>query len=526
MTTTYQITSIEKMKRKIVFFACIIFFSSPHLFSQIYINNQLFSQNKIFYQNTKETNNNQVLHTACLTLQHYLFKLTSTVFTINEVEPTSSITDTIIPSPKITPTNEGIHLKIDPSLSSYLSFKIEPKIITITTQEAAYLSDAIYYFLEKYFNLFLFSTNEDESFSQKRYDIASSTFNFSPSFKTRNISSKLFESVSSKQLLKLSNDLPDSNDVVSLISLSQRIVPISICPTDIKEHNLLFSNIINRLKENPNYDNSPLSIALSAFQICSCKNCKKIDKKEKLEFLYTFINALAKELTTHTIFLEVDENYLPSSNISFLPNIQIRFTLNYSFNKPLHDTLYKKNNEIKRALQEWKKHSNKLIVAYPLFYQNFQNCYAPTINNCGITIKELSQHKIERIEFILPNNKVCAFDELKAYLVAQMMWDASQNPQKIIKRFLNYYYQEAGQKIASFINFSENNAYYLDGFINHHTDLKLHSTGYLSLVMLRSYKKYFTQATALVENKEAIVNKISILYESIKNSAELFDYNL
>lgn len=512
------------MKQKVLTALCALLFLPSYLFSQLYINNQIFSQNKIFYLTTSEEPSNQVILQAASTLQNYLSKIFSSSYIIEEIKPHSTM-ENILPSTLFPIASEGIYLKVDPTLSSYLAFNIEPKSITIVTKEAASLLNAVYYFLEKYFNLLLFSTEDEIPTTQKRFDFSVSRYSFTPTFTTRNINSKLFNESNNKKLLRLSSPFEKNNELQFFTLLEKNLWP-KLCLNKNEQLDSHITALNEVTKSNPDFKNCHFAICVNDFEFCECPSCKKIKKSQRHKLIYNYANMVAKALPEFNFILDLDENYTLPKETKFEPNIFIRYEFNYSFNKPLHDSLYKKNNEIKRSLLQWKNMASRVIIRYPLFYKNSPLVYAPIFSNCGITIKELASYGFTNMEVQLPTSELTPFDDLKAYLTSQLMWDATSNPQKIIKRFLSHYYGDASTKLLSFINFADNNAYYLDSMLDTKSDLKFHSTGYLSWVMVKSYRNYFRAALILANKKEPHSRNIKFLYGCVVEPGKILNYNI
>jgi hypothetical protein len=190
---------------------------------------------------------------------------------------------------------------------------------------------------------------------------------------------------------------------------------------------------------------------------CKCDNCKKIDKKEKSSSgsLIYFLNKLAKrfpdkEFSTLAYLYSVN----PPKYIKPLPNVNIMLCdMGCSFEKSLEEN--KGNRKFVKAMKDWAKISNNIFLwDYGI---NFSNYLTP-FPNFHILQDNIRLFKKERVTMYfaeIGGRQGVDFLELRAYLIAKLMWNSKLNVDSLMQSFLKGYYGEAAPYLYQYINLME-----------------------------------------------------------------------
>ncbi|MCL2507852.1 MAG: DUF4838 domain-containing protein [Oscillospiraceae bacterium] len=197
---------------------------------------------------------------------------------------------------------------------------------------------------------------------------------------------------------------------------------------------------------------------------CVCANCRAIDAAEGSQAgtMLRFINAIADELKKYPQYdhVAVDTfayQYTRKPPKITVPrdNVIVRLcSIECCFSHPLNDPCCERNVAFANDLYTWKKICNRLYVwDYTTNYANFLGPFP----NFGVIQPNM--------KFFMENNVVGIYEEgnyqaaesdgefadLRAYLLAKLLWDCDIDLDRCMKEFCEAYYGEAAEYILEYI---------------------------------------------------------------------------
>lgn len=271
------------------------------------------------------------------------------------------------------------------------------------------------------------------------------------------------------------------------------------------------------------WDRVDLSMA-DRFESCQCTLCR--EKAERHSSSAASLIDLAGKLAEsfpHARFSSSAywHTSRPPVGLPIPENLEIRYSLaNGSVNKPLATSILLRDKVVISELNGWRQMTENITAEYPVEPENHRLLHFPNFLTIEPNLKKLYNMKIRKVQFQGDPDLRLPFSDMRNYMAARLMWDRHQSSEKLIKEFCNLYYGPAGPAIYRFIQFSCNNAFYLDLSVNTGSSPVDHQAGYLSATLHRSYYKLFKKAEAAVKDNPVLLKrvqreKLSILYSSI-----------
>ena len=245
---------------------------------------------------------------------------------------------------------------------------------------------------------------------------------------------------------------------------------------------------------------------------CQCASCKAIDEREGSQSgtVLHFVNQIANRFPDKTIvtlayhYSRKTPKYIkPAENVNiFLCSIEC------NRGRPIRgDSLSKGFME---DLQNWGKVTDNIWVwDYVVHFNGYVSPY-PNLRTLQPNIQLFAENNAEAMFQQGDNYGGGEFSELKAYLIAKLLWNPFQDIDSIRDDFLTGYYGEAGIFIEQYIDILHDASEYYGKKLHHHIDPLNHTDGYLSPVMLNIYKRIFDRAEEAVENDSAYLKRVKI----------------
>ena len=237
------------------------------------------------------------------------------------------------------------------------------------------------------------------------------------------------------------------------------------CLTDEKTFETVRRNVRKILSEHPETDIISVSQNDSyAHQMgCQCENCRAIDEREgtPMGSLLTFVNRIADDIRDDYPDVLVDTlayRYTRKApkTVRPAPNVLIRLcSIECCFSHPIADKTCERNAAFCRDIEEWSAICDKLYIwdyttdfaQYLIPYPNFQ------------TLKP-------NVQFFRDNHVVGVFEqgnynegvsgelgELRAYLLANLLWNPEFDTEAGTAAFLSAYYGGGAPYVKQYIDF-------------------------------------------------------------------------
>lgn len=186
-------------------------------------------------------------------------------------------------------------------------------------------------------------------------------------------------------------------------------------------------------------------------QFCMCPDCQKAydEQGAKMGSILPFVNKVAERFPEKTIStLSYWYSTRPPKHIKPRKNVNIMLC---NIGSPRHIPMQEGDSTFCSDLEAWAKiHDNFLLWDYTI---QFANLLAPFPNLRTLQPNLQYLHKNGVVAMFEQANRDVGgeFSELKAYVLAKLLWNPYQDVEPIITDFLNGYYGAAGKYIAEYI---------------------------------------------------------------------------
>lgn len=194
---------------------------------------------------------------------------------------------------------------------------------------------------------------------------------------------------------------------------------------------------------------------------CTCKKCIALEEKYggHSGILIWFVNQVAREVKKKypdkyigTLAYHYTRN--APTNIKPDDNVVIRLCdIECCLVHPLSDKCNEHNAAFMKDLDEWSKLTKNIYIwDYIVNYGNYMAPF-PNFQVLGPNLKTFAEHgAIEVYEEAQGGTMGNAFEELKCWVLAQLMWNPDLNTNELVSQFINDYYGEAGKYIQKYYN--------------------------------------------------------------------------
>jgi hypothetical protein len=230
-----------------------------------------------------------------------------------------------------------------------------------------------------------------------------------------------------------------------------------LCLTNEEMRAELVKNLKERLRNNP--DATIASVSQNDWHgNCQCSKCAAIEKEEgsPAGLVLRFVNAVAGDI----------EDEFPNVAISTLAyqytrkppkitkprhNVIVRLcSIECSFSKPLSD---ERNKDFRDDIIGWSKICNRLYIWD--YTTNFRHYILPhpNLRVLGPNVKFFVDHNVKGLfEQGAYQSYGAEMAELRAWVLAKLLWDPTLDGQKLIDEFIAGYYGPAGPHIKEYLD--------------------------------------------------------------------------
>jgi hypothetical protein len=230
-----------------------------------------------------------------------------------------------------------------------------------------------------------------------------------------------------------------------------------LCLTNEEMRAELVKNLKERLRNNPAA--TIASVSQNDWHgNCQCSKCAAIEKEEGSPAgpVLRFVNAVAEDI----------EDEFPNVAISTLAyqytrkppkitrprhNVIVRLcSIECSFCKPLSD---ERNKDFRDDIVGWSKICNRLYIWD--YTTNFRHYILPhpNLRVLGLNVKFFVNHNVKGLfEQGAYQSYGAEMAELRAWVLAKLLWNPTLDGQKLIDEFIAGYYGPAGPHIKEYLN--------------------------------------------------------------------------
>jgi len=229
-----------------------------------------------------------------------------------------------------------------------------------------------------------------------------------------------------------------------------------LCLTNEEMRKELVKNLKARLRKNPAA--TIASVSQNDWRgNCQCSSCAAIEKEEgsPAGLMLRFVNSVAADIEKE--FPQVAISTLayqytrkPPKYVKPRDNVIVRLcSIECSFSKPLAD---ERNKEFRDDIVGWSKICNRLYIWD--YTTNFRHHIMPHPNLwvLGPNVKFFADHNVKGIfEQGAYTTNGAEMAELRAWVLAKLLWDPTRNGQELIDEFIAGYYDPAGPHIKAYL---------------------------------------------------------------------------
>jgi hypothetical protein len=240
----------------------------------------------------------------------------------------------------------------------------------------------------------------------------------------------------------------------SLVNGKRIVGAAQLCLTNEEMRKELVKNALAAMRKNP--DAGIISISQNdCGNPCQCENCQAIVKREGAESgpLIEFVNKVAADIhKEYPNFLVETLAYQytrkPPKTVKPADNVLVRLcSIEADFAHSL------RNEDFGRDLQTWGK------LAKNLFVWNYVTDFAqylqphPNMTYLGDDLRLFTENNVVGVfEQGDAYNQAGDFLQLRAWLLAHLMWDPSREQKPLVKEFLDGYYGSAAPDLQAYLD--------------------------------------------------------------------------
>ncbi len=302
------------------------------------------------------------------------------------------------------------------------------------------------------------------------------------------------------------------------------------CLTDEETFVKIRDNVRKWLAENPAAKIISVSQNDSyAHQLgCQCENCRAIDEREgtPMGSLLTFVNRIADDIRDDYPDIWVDTlayRYTRKAPKSIVPrdNVIIRLcSIECCFSHPLDDPDCPQNAAFVRDIEEWAAICRNLYI---WDYTTDFLFYLAPFPNLGVLRRNVQFFKAHNVIGLFeqgnPQSLSGEFGELRAYLLAKLLWDPAMTEEAynaLMDGFLADYYGPGWPAIRTYIDETcrAAAARHMQIYDHPHVVLPLGENSCLSEHYIALWDEALTAAETDIQRQHVRVGRIQVLHHS------------
>ena len=234
-----------------------------------------------------------------------------------------------------------------------------------------------------------------------------------------------------------------------------------LCLTNEEMRKELIKNLKERLRKNPAA--TIASVSQNDWHgNCQCTKCAAIEKEEgsPAGLMLRFVNSVAADIEEEfpnvaISTLAYQYTRKPPKYVKPRDNVIVRLcSIECSFSKPLAD---ERNKKFRDDIVGWSKICNRLYIWD--YTTNFKHYIMPhpNLRVLGPNVKFFADHSVKGIfEQGAYTSNGAEMAELRAWVLAKLLWNPTRNGQELIDEFIAGYYGPAGPHIKAYLDVTHN----------------------------------------------------------------------
>ncbi len=275
-----------------------------------------------------------------------------------------------------------------------------------------------------------------------------------------------------------------------------------LCLTNEEMRKELLKNLKARLRKNPAA--TIASVSQNDWRgNCQCSRCAAIEKEEDSPagLMLRFVNSIAADIEEE--FPQVAISTLayqytrkPPKYVKPRDNVIVRLcSIECSFSKPLAD---ERNKEFRDDIVGWSKICNRLYIWD--YTTNFKHHIMPhpNLRVLGPNVKFFAEHNVKGLfEQGAYSTYGAEMAELRAWVLARLLWDPTRDGQELIDEFIDGYYGPAGPHIMAYLKVTHDAVEAAEDWLG---CFSKHTAKFLSFETLNEGWAHLTAAEAAVQD--------------------------
>ncbi|HUT23291.1 MAG TPA: DUF4838 domain-containing protein [Sumerlaeia bacterium] len=291
----------------------------------------------------------------------------------------------------------------------------------------------------------------------------------------------------------------------------ERVRNGQLCLTNPELFEVLVASLRKRMDEKP--ETRYWSVSQNdTGGYCTCPECRAIDEREGSHAgsLIAFINKVAAEFPDKTISTlayqysrSAPKTVRPAKNVNV-----VLCTIECNRSKPIAtDPL---SESFRKDIEDWGKICDDILVwDYTIQFQSLVSPF-PNLRVLQPNIRFFAENSCVAM-YQQANREIGGeFHELRAYLIAKILWNPDVDLNAVMDDFLKGYYEDAAPYIREYIDLMhdalEESGETLGIFGNPNTPVN----GYLSRRLIERYNALFDKAEAAVAGKPEILQRVQV----------------
>jgi len=285
-----------------------------------------------------------------------------------------------------------------------------------------------------------------------------------------------------------------------------------LCLTNEEMRKELVKNLKERLRNNPAA--TIASVSQNDWRgNCQCSNCTAIEKEEESPagLMLRFVNAIAAD--TEKDFPNVAISTLAYQYTRKPPkltkprhNVIVQLcSIECSFCKPLSD---ERNKAFRDDIVGWSKICDRLYIwDYTTNFRHYVMPH-PNLRVLGPNVKFFVDHNVKGIfEQGAYQSYGSEMAELRAWVLAKLLWNPSLDGQKLIDEFIDGYYGPAAPHIRAYLNVTHDAVEASDDWLGCFSE---HTAKFLSFETLSKGWGHLSAAEAAVQNDPNLLLRVQV----------------
>jgi hypothetical protein len=291
-----------------------------------------------------------------------------------------------------------------------------------------------------------------------------------------------------------------------------------LCFSEPGLKDVMIASLRERMATNPNFQYWSISQNDSPV-FCQCDRCATVNEREDspMGTMLDFVNQVAAQFPGKTLStLAYTFSIKPPKFIRAASNVCVVVTTTgITCERPIaqspdtgRDWPDGNNAKFRRYLEQWSRAADDFYIwDYEILFTHLLAPF-PNLRNLQPNLKLFLANKAQGV-FAQGNREVGGeFCELRAYLLAKLLWNPNVNLDLVLDDFLAGYYGAASLPIRKYIDLMHDALSRSSISLTTADSLKRHAQDFLAPDLLDQYEILFDQAERLVANQTELLERV------------------